>query len=61
MSTLLTPHEVSARYRNKIKVKTLANWRSNGEGPKYVKIGGAVLYPVEELEQWERKRIISNV
>jgi hypothetical protein len=61
MSNLLTPAEVSERYRNKIKVKTLANWRSNGEGPKYVKIGGAVLYPVEELVQWERKRIISHV
>lgn len=57
MSRLLTPLEVSERYRNKIKVKTLANWRSNGEGPKYVKIGGAVLYPVDELEQWEQRRM----
>lgn len=61
MSALLTPQEVSERYRNKIKIKTLANWRSNGEGPKYVKIGGAVLYPVAELEAWERKRITGNV
>lgn len=61
MSALLTPQEVSERYRNKIKIKTLANWRSNGEGPKYVKIGGAVLYPVAELETWERKRITGNV
>lgn len=57
MSRLLTPSEVSERYRNKIKVKTLANWRSNGEGPKYVKIGGAVLYPVDELEHWEQRRM----
>ena len=29
-----------------VTVKTLANQRSAGTGPKFVKVGGAVRYPV---------------
>ncbi len=52
----LTPDEVVQRYKNTINKRTLANWRSSGEGPKYTKIGGRVLYPLLELINWEKKR-----
>lgn len=52
----LTPKEVSQRYKGKISERTLANWRSSGDGPAFTKVGGRVLYSVEAIEAWERKR-----
>lgn len=41
----LTPAQMSERMG--VSVKTLANQRSAGTGPKFVKVGGAVRYPVQ--------------
>ena len=46
----LTPEEVTERYRGSVSVGTLRNWRAMKIGPSFVKIGKAVLYPIEELE-----------
>lgn len=54
----LTDEEVSERYRAGISVGTLRNWRAMKIGPTYIKIGKAVLYPLEELEAWDRKNIV---
>lgn len=54
----LTPAEVSERYGHTVSERTLANWRSRGDGPPYTKIGGKVLYPVEQLAAWEEQRTI---
>ncbi len=51
-----TPDELIQRYRGKITRRTLANWRSNKEGPGFTKIGGRVLYPVVAVELWEKGR-----
>ena len=32
--------------------KTLANWRSQGIGPRYNLVGGSVYYPLIELERF---------
>jgi hypothetical protein len=32
--------------------RTLANWRSQGRGPKYHKIGGKVLYDLSAIESF---------
>ena len=41
-----------------ISASTLANWRSKRRGPKYHKVGGAVRYKVEDLDQFmESKKI----
>ena len=55
----LTADEVSERYRGEISVGTLRNWRSMRVGPAFVKIGKAVLYPIDELEAWDRKNLVS--
>lgn len=47
-----TPAEVVERYRGQISQGTLRNWRSMRIGPSYLKIGKAILYPVEELDRW---------
>jgi hypothetical protein len=52
----LTPQQVMDRYQGRIALQTLANWRYQGIGPQYVKLGGKVLYPVEALIEWERER-----
>jgi hypothetical protein len=55
----LTAEEVSERYRGEVTVGTLRNWRAMRVGPAFVKIGKAVLYPVDELEAWDRKNMVS--
>uniref|UniRef100_B0SV79 Helix-turn-helix domain-containing protein n=1 Tax=Caulobacter sp. (strain K31) TaxID=366602 RepID=B0SV79_CAUSK len=49
----LTPEEVAERYRGGVSVGTLRNWRAMRVGPSFVKIGKAVLYPVDELDTWD--------
>lgn len=56
----LTPAQVSARYQNRVKVRTLANWRCLGVGPRYRKIGGAILYLLSDLLEWEASREASG-
>ena len=55
----LTTAEVAARYRGEISVGTLRNWRSAQIGPAFVKIGKAILYPIEELDAWDGKNLVS--
>jgi hypothetical protein len=54
----LTPAELVERYKGTITTRTLANWRSTGDGPVYTKIGGRVLYPVQSVIEWESARTL---
>jgi hypothetical protein len=54
----LTPEEVSQRYRGTIAVGTLRNWRAMRVGPPFIKIGKAVLYPLDELAAWDKKNLV---
>lgn len=54
----LTPAELVSRYKGTITIRTLANWRSTGEGPRYTKVGGRVLYPVDAVIDWEKTRTL---
>ncbi len=51
----LSPDEVSARYNGRISTRTLANWRTLGKGPKYIRRGGKIFYPVKLLDQWDEQ------
>ena len=33
--------------------RTLEKWRQTRRGPRYLRVGGRVLYPVEEVERFE--------
>ncbi len=55
----LTAEEVSERYRGEISVGTLRNWRAMRIGPGFVKIGKAVLYPVDALSAWDEKNLVA--
>ena len=50
--------DIAPRYRGQISEGTLRNWRSMRVGPSFLKIGKAVLYPLEELDRWDRRNII---
>lgn len=56
----LTPQELADRYKGQITVRTLANWRSTGNGPKFTKVGGRVLYPMDAVTEWEKSRTKSD-
>ena len=60
LSDSLTIDELVERWKGLIKRQTLASWRSKGQGPSYQKIGGRVLYPLSEIERYERERLISR-
>lgn len=49
----LTAAEVSQRWGGAVGTGTLANWRVQGKGPAFVKLGSKVLYPIDELDKWE--------
>lgn len=55
---LLTQQQVSEVLQ--IKVGTLQNWRADGEGPPFVKIGGAVRYRRQDLDQWIESRVVAS-
>ena len=51
----LTTKEAAERMR--LTARTLANWRVKGEGPRFIKMGRKVLYPLAEIEAYERDRL----
>lgn len=53
----LNAAELAARWAGAVTTGTLANWRSKGRGPAFVKVGSKVLYPLDKLEEWERQQL----
>ena len=51
----LTTKETADRLR--VRVTTLANWRVRGDGPRFIKMGRKVLYPVVEIEAYEKRQL----
>lgn len=54
----LPPDEASVY--SGVAAKTLANWRSLGVGPTYVRVGGRVVYMVSDLDAWLAAHRIST-
>jgi hypothetical protein len=47
--------DLSRRWR--ISPRTLERWRWLGIGPRYIKIGGRVVYRLEDIETFETARV----
>ncbi len=45
------------RERWGLNPRTLEAWRLRGQGPKYIKFGRLVRYPLAEVEKFERERM----
>src|SRR4051812_48851697 len=43
-----------------ISPRTLEQWRWQGRGPRYLKIGGRVIYPLAEVEAFEAANLHMN-
>lgn len=48
----LLTEEVARRLR--VGARTLERWRYLGLGPNYRRVGGRVIYPISEIEKYER-------
>ncbi|MFD1511042.1 helix-turn-helix transcriptional regulator [Lacimonas salitolerans] len=49
-------NQVELAARLKISPRTLERWRWTGEGPAFLKIGGRVIYRLEDVEAYENGR-----
>lgn len=56
----LTPQQLSERWEGRINARTLANWRTAGRGPKFCRLGGRVLYPLDHLIEYERRSTVQS-
>lgn len=50
-----TPEALAERWGD-IKVRTLAKWRREGGGPRFLKLGGCIRYTLPDIEAYETKR-----
>jgi len=50
---LMTEEDVVSHWKGAVTKTTLATWRARGKGPKYIKVGRAVLYPQKEVQRYE--------
>lgn len=55
----LTPKELADRWH--YSTSTLANMRTDGDGCPYIKFGRRILYPLAEVEAYERKHLRKSV
>lgn len=51
-ATHMNQLELAVRWR--ISHRTLERWRWTGEGPKFVKLGGRVVYRLDDIEEYEQ-------
>ncbi len=49
-------NQIDLARRWSISPRTLERWRWLGQGPRYIKIGGRVVYSVEEVEAFEEQQ-----
>lgn len=56
---VLTPEQLVIRWEGHVTLKTLANWRSLGKGPKFFRPGGGkrgkILYRLAEVLKVEEQ------
>lgn len=50
MTPLLTPDDVSRHLG--VPTGTLANWRYQGQGPAFVRVGRHVRYRARDIDEW---------
>ncbi len=55
----LTTNQLAVRWRGLLAKGTFENWRQQGRGPRYYKIGAGktclVLYKLKDVEKFEKK------
>ncbi|MBP9692995.1 MAG: DNA-binding protein [Alphaproteobacteria bacterium] len=54
----LTPKQLSERWN--VPLATLSQWRWNGLGPDYMKLGRHIAYRLREIERFEAEKLRRN-
>lgn len=54
-SSLLTPKDLANRWS--VSLHTLSQWRWNGKGPLFVKLGSRVMYRIQDVEYFEEQKL----
>jgi hypothetical protein len=54
----LTQVQLADRWQ--ISERTLERWRWLGQGPRFLKLGGRVVYRVEDVERYEAEQLRSH-
>lgn len=63
LSTTFAPQErqvlseIELAHRWGMSPKTLQRWRSEGRGPKYLKLSKRVTYPLDSISEFERSSL----
>ena len=50
-------NQIELAARLNISPRTLERWRWAGEGPRYMKVGGRVVYRLEDVEGYEASQL----
>jgi hypothetical protein len=56
----LSPEKLVERFGGTITKKTLRNWRTNGTGPRYIRLGKRIVYPLRDVEIWEEEQMVAS-
>lgn len=51
----LTPEELAERLQ--VATETLRDRRRHGQRPRWIKVGQAIRYPLNEIEDWEQQEL----
>jgi hypothetical protein len=57
-TTHIRQDELSIRWS--VSPRTLERWRWIGTGPRFLKIGGRVVYRIEDIEAYEAEQLRSS-
>ena len=52
---LITPDVLAERWN--LNPTTLSQWRWNGRGPQYLKLGRRVMYRIQDVEAFEEQQV----
>ena len=52
---LITPETLAERWN--MNAATLSQWRWNGRGPQYLKLGRRVMYRIQDIEAFEEQQV----
>jgi len=60
--TMTTTHfdQLQLAERWGLSTATLERWRTNGTGPKYIRLPGKVIYRLCDIEAYENERFVSS-
>lgn len=58
MDNLLTTNQAAPRVG--VSAGTLANWRVQGIGPKFIRAGSRVVYDPADIEAWKATRRVGS-